>query len=340
MPDRRAEAMPPLGSFRWLVLLTSVATYALVVLGGVVRTTESGDACPDWPRCNGELIPAFDSAVLIEFSHRMLASVVGILVLAVAVYAWRSHRHRPVIVWGATAALLLVAGQIVLGGLTVLNDLPPTMVTAHLAMAATLLATLTALTMVSFADDTTTRSEGSPVAASFRNLALFTAAAMFALMLSGSYVTGSGAGLAFPDWPLFDGQLLPDGGRLAMIHAMHRIAAVAVGLLVGHVALRAWRERDNLGLATYGAILALVLYVAQIFVGASNIWTSLQPAAGATHLALAVGIWTVLVVVTMAAHNAAQPAVAGATAPRAGSPGLGAGPEEGAAATLPVQGRS
>ncbi|MCH8849269.1 MAG: COX15/CtaA family protein [Chloroflexi bacterium] len=309
-----AERNPTPGGFRWLVLATGLTTFGLIVLGGVVRTTESGDACPDWPLCNGELIPAFDSAVLIEFSHRLLASIVGILVLAVAVWAWRSQRGRPLIVWGATAALLLVGFQIVLGGLTVLNDLPPDMVTAHLALAATLLATLGGLAVVSFDGGREGSEPRSDVPAaersrleSFRNLALVAALATFALMLSGSYVSGSGAGLAFSDWPLFNGSLLPGGGRLAVIHATHRLAAAAIGLFIAYVAVRAWRDRRALGLLAAGSMLALGLYVAQIFVGASNVWTLLQPAAGAAHLGLAVAIWTTLVVLGVAAQVVAHP---------------------------------
>ena len=296
------KSMPSLG-FRWLILITSVTTFALVVLGGVVRATESGDACPDWPRCRGELIPPLESAVLIEFSHRLLASVVGLLVVATAVVAWRERHRAPVIFWGAAAAVALVGGQIVLGGLTVLNDLPSSLVMAHLALAALLLATLLALTLVSFASERQAAAEGAS-AASFRNLAVVAAVATFALMLTGSYVSGSGAGLAFRDWPLFNGQLLPEGGRLAMIHATHRLAALLVGLLLAYVAVRAWRSQQRTPIVL-GTAFALGLYVAQALVGAANVWTMLQPAAIVAHLALAVALWATLVGVSVLAYGPA-----------------------------------
>ena len=293
--------------FRWLASITFVTTYALVVLGAVVRVTESGDACPDWPRCQGELLPPLEPAILIEFSHRLLASLVGLLVLATAVLAWRWQRRVPLVRWGATAAVLLVGGQIILGGLTVLNDLPPNMVTAHLALASALLATLLVVTIASFELKPADSAERRVRAASFRNLAIFAALATFALMLSGSYVTGSGAGLAFRDWPLFDGRLVPEGGRLAMIHVAHRLAAVAVGLLLVYVAVRARRWQSWHRPMAFGTTLALLLYVTQVFVGAANIWTLLQPAAGAAHLALAVALWATLTGVVVLAHRAAQP---------------------------------
>ncbi len=326
--------------FRWLSLVALATTYALVVLGGVVRATGSGDACPDWPRCHGQLIPPFETAVLIEFSHRLLASVVGFLVLAVAIVAWRNRRDYPVIAWAALTAVAMVIGQIVLGGLTVLNDLSPNLVLAHLAMASILLATLLVITFLAFAprpqalvprpETPAAQPARSPDRSiAFRNQAVLAAIAIFALMLTGSYVSGSGASLAYRDWPLFDGQLLPDGGRLAVIHATHRFAALLVGLFVAHVAAKAWRTQRDDKPVLYGAAFALTLYVAQAMAGAANIWTLLQPAAIATHLALAVALWATLVAVALFAHRAAQSAGETQPAARAAGPQTRAEPAAG-----------
>jgi heme A synthase len=311
--------------FRWLALVTTITTYALIVLGGVVRVTDSGDACPDWPRCHGELLPPLETQVLIEFSHRLVASLIGVLIAATAIAAWRG-RHTPLVRWGAVAAVVLVIGQIVLGGVTVLSDLHSNIVTAHLALASTLLATLVIVTIASFdpaapVPDAAQRA----TAASFRNLLAFAALATFALMLTGSYVSGSGAGMAFDDWPLFNGSLMPDGGRLAMIHATHRFAALAVGLIVLYVAARAWRTQRWHPPVLYAVLGALGIYVAQVFVGAANVWTMLQPSAAGAHLALATGLWAVLVGATFLAHRAVtwagtpdrERAVARAIEPRA-----------------------
>jgi heme A synthase len=269
----------------------------------VVRTTGSGDACPDWPRCHGEILPPLESGVLIEFSHRLVASVVGFLVLATALVAWRNRRRAPLVAWAAVGAVGLVIAQIILGGVTVLSELHANVVTAHLALASTLLALLLSITLVSFRPELL-RFERAGT--SFRNLALVATLAVFALMLTGSYVSGSGAGLAFRDWPLFDGALMPDGGRLAMIHATHRFAAGAVGLLLVYVAWRAgqWRTASPLLWALSAA--AVALYITQALVGAANIWTLLQPAAAAAHLALAAALWSMLVALSWLANGAPE----------------------------------
>jgi heme A synthase len=296
-----AGSEPFSASFRWLALATCVITYALIIVGAVVRATGSGDACPDWPRCHGELIPPLETKVLIEFSHRLLASVVGILVAAVALGAWRSRRENPIVFWAALTTVGLVIGQIALGGATVLSDLSPGIVTAHLAMAATLLATLIVIALLVIAPmSPVTPREG---ATGFRNLAFVAALTTFALMLTGSYVSGSGAGLAFDDWPLFNGSFMPDGGRLAMIHATHRFAALAVGIVLAYLAYRAMRSGYKPVL--HGSLFALVLYIAQALVGAANIWTLLQPSAVAAHVALAAALWATLVIVAYFSQRAA-----------------------------------
>jgi len=275
-------------------LVTScLATFVLIVIGGTVRATGSGDACPDWPRCHGQLLPPLETKVLIEFSHRLVASVVGFLVLAIAIVGWRSQRD-PVLRWGGVVAVGLVIAQIILGGLTVLNDLSANLVTAHLALASTLFATLILLALVSIVPKPATASMS---AGNLRGVALLSTIAVFAVMMTGSYVSGSGASLAFSDWPLFNGSVVPDGGRLAMIHATHRFAVLLLGLLLGYFAHQAGRANSDNALLRFGPAVVFALYLGQALVGAANIWTSLQPSAMAAHLALAELLWAVVVAI-------------------------------------------
>ncbi len=111
--------------FRGLSLLTAFSAFALVVLGAVVRVTGSGLGCPDWPLCHGGLLPPLDAQAIIEYTHRLVASfLVGPLVLATGCVAWLAYRRERWLVVPATVALLLLLGQAMLGGATVLNELP------------------------------------------------------------------------------------------------------------------------------------------------------------------------------------------------------------------------
>src|SRR2546422_9657456 len=129
--------------FARLASLAVVATYALIILGGLVRTAGAGLACPDWPLCHGRLIPPLDPLVLIEWSHRFVASIVGLLTLAVGFAAWRLRRAgQPGFVGLSALALVLVVIQIGLGGLTVRHELTAWLIVAHLGTAMAFFATL------------------------------------------------------------------------------------------------------------------------------------------------------------------------------------------------------
>jgi protoheme IX farnesyltransferase len=284
-------------------------TYLLVVIGAIVRSTGSGMGCPDWPTCHGSLIPPLgDTAAWIEWVHRGVAVVVGLLVLALAALAVARHRRQLSIVLPSVAAVLLVGFQAYLGKITVDTNNAGEWVTAHLATALLLLGLLTFVAVrASFV--TVLPSRGASQRLTL--LLALAAAATYALMLFGSHVTATGAVFAFPDWPLFNGQLLPnfsgDGEQAAreMAHFLHRIVAAAVGLLLLFVTLYVWRAvraaRRNAAAPVPGgdAVLALLgtaasLYAVQVIVGALQITSGMAPWAVALHLALGALIWTLV----------------------------------------------
>src|SRR5436189_5625343 len=98
-----------------LSLAALIAVFALIVVGVTVRATNSGLGCPEWPRWNGSFIPQWDQHTLIEYSHRLTATVTGFIVLVFAITAWRGYRRVPAVLYPATAALILVVAQAALG---------------------------------------------------------------------------------------------------------------------------------------------------------------------------------------------------------------------------------
>lgn len=296
---------------RYLFLLTTLLTYALIVLGGAVRATDSGLACPDWPLCHGRVIPPFETSVVLEYSHRLAAATVGLFVLGTAISAWRWRRSDGFIRAAATFALLVLVVQVIVGGVTVRAELPESIVALHLGLALTLLAALITITVSSFAPRRLVSTERKSATGFFA----VTAAAMamtFALMIIGSYVSKSGAGLVYPDWPLFGGKLVSAGGRLADLHYAHRLLAAVVGVFLVAVVAQAWRfERRPVVMGLVG--LAFALWLAQVFVGASNIWFQLATSVRVAHLALAALLWAVLVVAVAWVWMGRRPAGRGET---------------------------
>jgi len=284
--------------YRFLAVATAIAVWGLIVLGGTVRATDSGTACPDWPLCHGRVVPPFETKVMIEYAHRVVASAVGFMILGTVVWGWRRHRQNRFITRGGAAIVALLAGQVILGGVTVKTETAASVVALHLSIALTLFTLLISTAIASF------RLEGGDplpetggVGGLLRRIDVLPLAAMagtFALIIVGAFVSQMGAGLAYPDWPLFDGKLVSAGGKLADLHYAHRLLAAVDGLLVlGFV----WQvlERDRRIAVLASLALLGALFVAQVTIGAANVWLELATSVRILHLALASAAWGVLV---------------------------------------------
>jgi cytochrome c oxidase assembly protein subunit 15 len=288
--------------FQRLCLVTCAVIFGLIVLGGVVRHTDSGLGCPDWPRCHGSFIPRWEIHTLIEYSHRLTASIAGVLVLGILVVAWRNYRRVPAILYPAILTFVLILVQAGLGGAAVVNELPPEIVAVHLSVALTILALLALITATSFA-----LSSAPPrisIRSSFGRIATAAATTTLVLMVIGSYVSGAGYGLACSGWPLCNGEVFPSAHAASVqVHFLHRFVALILGVVLLALAWRGWRERESAPYVMTFAGFALLLYVAQALVGAANIWTQLSEGAGAAHLALATLLWLLLVVLNIRVHR-------------------------------------
>jgi heme A synthase len=280
--------------FQRLCLATTALVVLLIVVGGTVRATDSGLGCPDWPRCHGSFIPKWEKHTLIEYSHRLTASVVGVMVLAITVWAWRSYRHVRSIFLPAVAtfALLLVQGG--LGGLTVVHELPPGIVTVHLATALTLLALLILIDVAALRMAGVSARLRAPAA--LAGMALTAAGLALGVMLLGAYISTSHYSLACSGWPLCNGDVVPPmSSESARLVFFHRLLALGLGFVLLAMAVVAWRGRARGRLAANLSLLVFAIYVAQVFVGASNIWSNIADVAQIAHLAVGTLLWAVLV---------------------------------------------
>ena len=279
--------------FRALAVATTVATYVLVVLGGVVRVSGSGLGCPDWPLCQGRAYPPLELHAIIEYSHRTAASLTSLLVVltaAVALIAWRRRRDIAV---PATAALLLLIVQVVLGAITVRLELPPIIVLAHLATAMALLGALCITATAAFTSGL--RGAGDAIASRWARGA---AAGTYLLILSGSLVVGSGASGACDGWPLCGGGFSFAFDRLPLIQLFHRGTAAVLGLLVIYALVAVLRRHRGVPAVRSTVALTLTALFLQVAVGAAVVLLHLPAALRGLHLALATAVWAGTVVLS------------------------------------------
>ena len=267
-------------ALRRLALVTAIATYLLIVVGAIVRSTGSGLGCPDWPLCHGQFLPPPDLAAMIEFSHRASAAIVSALMLAMVAAAWVWARHLRHIVITATAVPILLALQIVLGAWVVWLETHTLSVMIHLSFAFVILAFVLWVNISArvaangglgvAVDGPSPMSTPSRAAlAGYWRLVVVTTAVTFLLLVVGGLTRAMGAGWVCAGFPLCNGQLLPFGsGGLVDLHLTHRLLAYVVAGLVAAVA---WRTARTPGLppAIKRVVFSLIVVVlAQGTIGA------------------------------------------------------------------------
>jgi heme A synthase len=276
-------------AFRRLALVTAIFAYLQIALGGVVRVSGSGLGCPDWPLCHGRPYPPADVHAIIEYSHRAVGTVTGVLIIATVVMAWAVFRsRRPIVPWLATVSLIGVVGEGVLGGVVVANELTPWLVLAHLGLAMIILGFLVAAAVMAM-----------PEAAGagdvrFRRLAAAAVAGTYALLLTGSGVVASEAEAGCHSWPLCDGGFALDFSGSNAFTMLHRGSVLLIGALLIYVLVMALRRAEP-GMRP-AAIATIAVLALQVAVGAGSALTDGALFDG-LHVGLATLVWSGVVVV-------------------------------------------
>lgn len=299
---------------RRLGFATAAATLALIFVGGLVTSTGSGLAVPDWPLSYGMLMPPMVGGVLYEHSHRLAAATVGVLTLALALWTARRESRRWVrrLAWLALAA---VVAQGLLGGLTVLLLLPTAVSVSHACLAQTFLCLLVWLAYASSGEWLAARPSLTD-RVGLRAAAAQASAVVFAQLVAGALMRHMGAGLAIPDFPLAFGRLLPPAWNVPVaVHFGHRLGAILVLAALLRVAVRSWRVGEPRLRRLANALLGLGLLQAAL--GAATVWSGKAVLPTTTHVASGAAVLAGAWLLTLRAHRLLKPAPARlASAPR------------------------
>jgi heme a synthase len=320
--------------YRRLIALTAAATLLLVVLGAYVRLSDAGLGCPDWPGCYGNLTPHHSAQEILtaeavqpggpvsmekawkEMLHRYLAMVVGALIAAIMLAAWRNRRR-----WGQTIALPTITAaavlfQAALGAWTVTLLLKPAIVSAHLLGGIAILALLA--WNLSRQPGAGKWAEGIMASAGVKAFARLALAVLLAQIALGGWVSTNYAALACADLPTCHGAWVPemdfanafhiirplgvgpDGKLLTMqaltaIHWAHRVGAMVATLVLGGLA---WRLL-GIAEARKAAWLLLALLACQIALGFGNVWLSLPLYVSVAHNGVAALLFAWLLVINL-----------------------------------------
>ncbi|WP_053225804.1 COX15/CtaA family protein [Solirubrobacter soli] len=277
----------------------------IVFTGAAVRLTGSGLGCPEWPRCEGtRLTPELHTHGIIEFSNRVMTSVVAIPCLAAAIFAWFRRPVRRDLCWIALLLPLGVLGQAVMGGLTVIYGLDPGWVIGHFLLSMLLLVACVALAWrATFEPGERPRTTDRLSVWSVRFLLLpgfLTLSLGTIATAAGPHAGGEGTGDIVPrlDWR----------GAETLDWAIHQHGALATFLGLASVGVWFLVRARKMNAATQNAVTAVcVLLACQGLVGLVQYSMELPAEIVWFHVVLSALTWIALLVATAAAGRIGAP---------------------------------
>ena len=276
--------------YKYLSVSTLLSAFAQITLGGFVRTSESGLGCPDWPLCYGQIIPPMDFHTWVEWSHRLNASVLMMLVFTLCFFTVIQYKNIRILKNFSVTNVILVIITAILGGITVITELAWWVRLIHLALAQSLIACLTVMTWYSFSMPHINKIEHFEDP-KWRSKIIIMITLIYLLMISGSYMVGMGASSACSTWPLCRGEIFPTDNHVYAIHMIHRYIAL-IGLIVCvYLGLTFYKKAKHIPdvkrslHSTFGAI------ALQVIIGAWVIWSGFNGHIKTAHLSLATVVW-------------------------------------------------
>lgn len=262
-------------NFRNLLFLLIVLTFTLINLGGHVHNTGSSLACPDWPLCHNQIMPEMKGGVLIEHSHRLLASLVGFLTLLTVILVRKGSKTASV----AYAALIMILIQGVLGGLTVIYRLPPLVSTAHLGLSMIFFCTLI------YFHHLLTNPEKIEIPLRLKKMLRATLILLYLQIILGAFIRHMGlgtiCGLGYHHSLLCSELLLPESLSQS-IHMLHRFLGPTIGLsiILLNISIIKINKQKFFFLPLFSSLIIMV----QIVLGIMTVGTALRPVITMFHL--------------------------------------------------------
>ena len=278
-----------------LAFLLSVLIFINILFGPLVRATDSGLACPDWPLCHGKVIPPPEFRIWMEVGHRIYSGLLGFVILALAIIIFKNSELRSRFGLSAFTALVVLVNQVILGKLTVTKLLDPGTVNMHLLNAVFLFTLIVSITAEANFILKTGLEEIRLVnwLAVFNSKNLLISLTVFLVyfqLFMGGRVSSNYAGLACSDWPTCKGQWFPAMEGLVQIQMEHRfVAYLIVFLIILNVAVSIFKSYDP----RTRLFLKLALYAVgfQIILGVSNVLFQLPTLVTAAHTGMGVAVF-------------------------------------------------
>jgi len=301
------------GRMIWLhrfTLILASSTLLLLVVGGLVTSTESGLAVPDWPNTYGYFMFSFPLSQMVggifyEHGHRLIASMVGFMTIILVVWTWLVDPRRWMRRLGAIA-LVTVIMQGTLGGITVLYYLPAPISIAHAGLAEIFfcltvsIALFTSSGWLAGYSDAGRQNSAAHKDLTLSRLAVTTTVLIYLQILVGAAMRHTDAGLAIPDFPLAFGHLIPPSWSWKIgVHFTHRVGALFVVFAVLATALHVLVHHRTKKELIQPAGCLILLVIVQFTLGALTVLSGKHVGVNTSHLGVGALLFVTSVVLTL-----------------------------------------
>jgi heme a synthase len=273
---------------KWLAVAATVGMFIVLLMGATVTNTGSSEGCgKSWPLCHGEFIPEYAFETMVEYSHRLVTGVEGLLILGLSVTAFPLRRRYPELKTLIPLMLFTLVLQSGMGAWAVKYPQTPPVMASHFGISLVCFASVFLVMRVIWETTPITSSATRAVPSGYRTLAWVTLLWAVVVAYIGAYMRHSGAELACYTWPLCNGSLIPDLSSPGLAVAWtHRLAALIALALVTSLAL--WSRRFKMerpDLYRIG-LWASAFIIAQAAAGAFVVVSRLSLASTLSHAAL------------------------------------------------------
>lgn len=264
---------------KWLAVASSVGMLLILLGGALVTKTDSGMGCGrHWPGCNGQLIPdEITAEVLIEFSHRLVTGAVGILIVALAIWAWRAIGHVREIKFLSVMAVFFLVLQALIGAAQVKWGQGDFILALHFGISLISFASILLLTLLIFEIDRKFDTGKIRIGKTLRFHTIGVTLYSYIVIYTGALVRHTESSLVCKDWPLCrnDEFILPSN-LYEWVQMGHRAAAGLIFVWILITAIHVIRNYKAQRSIYWGWIIALILVTCQVFSGMFVVLTSLN----------------------------------------------------------------
>lgn len=261
------------GRFRAFAIAACIGMLIVLLAGALVTNTESGRGCgDDWPLCNGKFIPAYTFESMLEYSHRVVSGLEGLLVLGVSIATYRMYRQdrnrykEPH--YYASAALLFTIVQAFMGAAAVLWPQSPPVLAIHFGISLVAFAATMLLVIWTYRAKSGKDTQTFVVPRSIMPLALWTAIYCYVVIYLGAFIRHTDSAGGCDGWPLCNGQLVPELEGATGAVFIHRVAALLLTIAVVGLYVHIRRVSPGEAGLTKSAGWVVILIAAQVLSGA------------------------------------------------------------------------